>query len=113
MPTCHNCGEPMPDYTDILCAKCSFEAAEEKPEEIRWQDQPGRDRYFVTKGATPDTYTIHRRCPFCGELSHVTVPGPGLWAWEHGEFVQRAFPTLSASEREQVLTGSHGTCWDR
>lgn len=82
-------------------------------DEIRWQDQSGRDRYFVTKGATPDTYTIHRRCPFCAELSHVTVPAQGLWDWEHGEFVQRAFPTLTATEREQVMTGTHGECWDK
>ncbi len=81
--------------------------------EIRWQHQPGRDRYFVTKGAAFDPYPIHRRCPFCAELSHTTVPGPGLWAWEHGELVQRAFPTLTAAEREQVISGTHGECYDR
>jgi hypothetical protein len=80
---------------------------------MEWQDQPGRHGYFVTTGAAPDTYTIHRKCPFCGEPSHVIVPGPGLWAWEHGEFAQIAFPTLSADEREQVMTGTHGVCWDR
>ena len=79
---------------------------------MEWQDQPGRHGYFVTRGATPDTYTIHRRCEFCGDLSHTTVPGPGLWAWEHGEFVQVAFPTLTSDQREQVLTGTHPACWD-
>lgn len=23
---CHDCGEPMPDMSDIICASCSFEA---------------------------------------------------------------------------------------
>lgn len=81
-------------------------------QEMEWQDQPGRSGYFVTKGVQMDTYTIHRRCPFCGELAHVTVPGKGLWAWEHGEFVQVAFPDLNAEEREMVMTGTHGACWD-
>ena len=80
-------------------------------DDIQWQYQTGRDGYFVTTGAALDTYTIHRRCPFCGKMSHTTVPGPGLWAWEHGEFVQTAFPTLSADEREQVMSGIHGECW--
>lgn len=81
-------------------------------DEIQWQDQPGRVGYFVTKGVQPDTYTIHRRCTFCGTLSHTSVPGPGLWAWEHGEFVQNAFPDLDPGQREQIMTGTHSGCWD-
>lgn len=80
--------------------------------EMAWQDQPGRHGYFVTKGVQMDTYTIHRRCPLCGLLAHVTVPGPGLWAWEHGDFVQVAFPSLTPDEREMVMTGTHPACWD-
>lgn len=100
-----------------LCYACpdSLQGCERRSNqmsEIAWQDQPGRNGYFVTKGVQPDTYTIHRRCPFCGQMAHVTVPGPGLWAWEHGEFVQTAFPDLTPDEREQIMTGTHPECWD-
>lgn len=61
----------------------------------------------------PDQYLIVRDCPFCGQGATTVVPAQGLWAWEHGTFAQVAFPTLSAAEREQVMTGTHGECWDR
>ena len=57
-------------------------------------------------------YVIIRDCPLCNKESRVIVPAQGLWNWEHGEFVQRAFPELSAGEREQVMTGMHEDCFD-
>jgi hypothetical protein len=60
-----------------------------------------------------DEYLIVRDCPFCGQGATTIVPAQGLWAWEHGTFAQFAFPDLTASEREQVMTGTHGGCWDK
>ena len=37
----------------------------------------------------------------------------GLEAWESGVLIQDALPELSASEREQLMTGIHAECWDR
>jgi len=62
---------------------------------------------------SPSEYLIVRDCPFCDEASVVKVPAQGLWDWEHGKFAQAAFPNLTATEREQVMTGTHGECWDR
>lgn len=75
--------------------------------------QPGRFGYVVLKSARPDQYTLVRDCPFCHEDSRVQVPAQGLWDWEHGAFAQIAFPTLTADKREQVMTGTHGECWDK
>ena len=43
-----------------------------------------------------------------------------LGVWEigvvkraQGEYIQDAFPTLSAGVREQLLTGIHSECWDK
>jgi hypothetical protein len=43
-----------------------------------------------------------------------------LGVWEigvvkraQGEYIQDAFPTLSAGEREQLMTGIHSECWDK
>lgn len=75
--------------------------------------QPGRHGYVVLKSAKPDHYVLVKDCPFCGKDSRVQVPGPGLWAWEHGAFAQVAFPTLTAEQREQVITGTHPECWNK
>lgn len=61
----------------------------------------------------PNEYLIVRDCPFCGKGCVTVVPAQGLWDWEHGKFAQQAFPDLTATEREQVMTGTHGECWDR
>jgi hypothetical protein len=61
----------------------------------------------------PDEYLIVRDCTFCGDPAVTVVPAQGLWDWEHGAFAQVAFPNLTATEREQVMTGTHGECWDR
>lgn len=39
-------------------------------------------------------------CPFCGKEHFVTVNMP----WENGELIQKAMPSLSATEREQLIS---------
>ena len=52
-------------------------------------------------------------CMQCGNSSELTVPAEGLAEWTAGAFVQHAFPTLSADEREMLISGTHPTCWDQ
>ena len=52
-------------------------------------------------------------CRLCGESGIVLVTPAGLESWQAGELIQRAMPELSASEREQLMTGIHGECWDQ
>ena len=41
-------------------------------------------------------------CPFCGKEHFVTVDFDDCLAWNNGELAQKAFPYLSATEREQL-----------
>lgn len=51
-------------------------------------------------------------CVVCGKTSRVTVPLAGYIAWRHhGEFVQNAFPEMSADNRELLISGTHPACW--
>jgi len=57
-------------------------------------------------------YTIETICPFCGKRHTVQVHPADYHAWEDGTLVQEAFPYLSASERELLISGICPTCWD-
>ena len=57
-------------------------------------------------------YTVSTTCPICGEHEHVIVPLDGYLAWNKGALIQDALPTLSADEREQLMTGICPSCWD-
>jgi hypothetical protein len=39
-------------------------------------------------------------CVFCGKEHFVTVNEKEYMAWENGELIQKAMPSLSATERE-------------
>lgn len=43
-------------------------------------------------------------CPFCGAEHAVEVNLAQFEAWENGELIQNAMPTLSATEREQLIS---------
>jgi len=51
-----------------------------------------------------EKYLIVLACPFCGKEHSVKVPAEGYIKWLNGELVQKAFPELSATEREQLIS---------
>ena len=51
-------------------------------------------------------------CPFCDKAHEVLVNEEDYLDWQDGELVQNAFPYLSASERELLITGIDDTCWN-
>lgn len=51
-------------------------------------------------------------CIMCGQKGAVTVRRDQLEAYEKGAFAQVAFPTLSAGDREMLITGTHSDCFD-
>lgn len=57
--------------------------------------------------------TITRTCPLCSQTYTMAVDGNSYAKWEAGAMIQDAFPYLSADEREQILSGSHGNCFDK
>lgn len=54
--------------------------------------------------------TIENRCPFCGKKVEVEVEHSQYVEWLNGAMVQDAFPTLSATHREMLLTGMCPKC---
>jgi len=52
-------------------------------------------------------------CPECGDHAWLYVEEDKFLAWERGDLlVTQAFPELTDDEREMLLTGLHGVCWD-
>lgn len=51
------------------------------------------------------TLTLEITCPACGNTHFVEVNEEDFLAWENGELAQNAFPYLSATEREQLISG--------
>lgn len=47
---------------------------------------------------------LEMRCPFCGEEHFVEVREADFNAYNNGELAQRAFPYLSSTEREQIIS---------
>jgi predicted RNA-binding Zn-ribbon protein involved in translation (DUF1610 family) len=54
--------------------------------------------------------TVQMRCPFCGEEHAVEVNLHEYERWESGELIQNAMPNLSATEREQLISGLCPQC---
>jgi hypothetical protein len=57
----------------------------------------------------PDNCIILTTCPFCKETNQLEMPEvlyfKGLDLRARGGLIQTCFPTLTAQEREQLLTG--------
>lgn len=49
-------------------------------------------------------------CPFCGEVHVVEVREADYCKYRNGELVQKAFPYLTATEREQIISGMCPEC---
>ena len=54
---------------------------------------------------------IETMCPFCGKKQIVTVKSEDYDKWENDELVQIAFPYLTPSEREALITGICDDCF--
>lgn len=56
---------------------------------------------------------VQRTCPLCGKQSVLeNIPLSGYQAYMNGALIQNAFPTMSPSDREIMITGTHPKCWD-
>ena len=60
-----------------------------------------------------ETYIVlELLCPFCGTTHFVEVKLEDLEAYEAGALAQNAFPYLSATEREQIISSLCPMCQD-
>jgi len=55
---------------------------------------------------------VERKCMMCGKVVAVDCPDAGFAAWQAGELVQVAMPSLSADDREILISGICGPCFD-
>lgn len=53
------------------------------------------------------------RCMACGEASIVELTDSEQVALDSGALIQNALPHRTADERELLITGTHGECWDK
>ena len=56
---------------------------------------------------------IDKSCPLCKKESTVSVTQESLKEYANGALIQNAFPYLDANERELIMTGICGICWDK
>ena len=52
------------------------------------------------------------RCRNCGETKTLEIPKTGWESWKAGELIQNAMPQLSCADRELLISGTCGKCWD-
>lgn len=56
---------------------------------------------------------IKRPCPKCHKIHTVVVDKEQYNRWIAGENIQRAFPNLSADQREILISGICPKCWEQ
>ena len=76
------------------------------------------DIYDFSHGST-NPYLVEARhgliprCLYCGQFRSVKLDGTEYFRYfMKGEPIQNCFPTLTASQRELLMTGIHPECWD-
>ena len=57
--------------------------------------------------------TLQARCVSCKDTHVLMVNNHDLKRWEGGELIQDAMPYLSADERELLISGVCGACFDK
>jgi len=57
--------------------------------------------------------TLQARCRTCGDTHILMVNAQDKKRWMEGELIQDAMPYLSADERELLISGTCGTCFDK
>lgn len=58
-----------------------------------------------------DSVIITNTCPFCHNTHDVEVSESQYLSWAYGgELIQKAMPTLSATEREQLISNMCPKC---
>lgn len=59
------------------------------------------------------TITLKPRCPECGIINDVTVSIIGYHNYKSGMLIQDALPELNPVQREMLITGICGKCWNK
>jgi len=55
---------------------------------------------------------LAKECIKCGDIHILLVNGKDFEAWQEGALIQNAMPYLGADEREILISGICGRCFD-
>lgn len=58
-------------------------------------------------------HVFNTTCPICCESDTIEVPVHQYMDWQMGGLIQHVMPQLTATQREQIISGICGPCWDR
>ena len=59
-----------------------------------------------------NTIILEVACRICGNVTEISVEVNDYIDWQCGKLVQDAFPYLKTQEREMLISGICGKCWD-
>jgi len=62
--------------------------------------------------AHPRNMRLAMSCLKCGDIVRIDVNAYDLEKWFQGEYIQDAMPYLNADEREILISGYCGPCFD-
>ena len=51
-------------------------------------------------------------CNRCGGVTHIRFNANDWLDWKEGKYIQEAMPYLNADDRELMISGTCGTCFD-
>lgn len=57
-------------------------------------------------------YLLTVKCQWCNSVHHLNIDIADYIAWQRGKLVQDAFPYMSASDRELLISMTCSYCWD-
>jgi hypothetical protein len=61
-----------------------------------------------------DTIVVKTKtCTVCGEYEVWSLDRQAVTKWQEGEYIQNAFPNMSAEDRELLISGTHPACWNK
>lgn len=84
--------------------------------DLRQEEAEGRVAVSAVQSVVVNGDTVlvtTHNCIQCGNPGQVRVPVKEYAAWENGGLIQSAMPSLSAAERELIISGTHGECYDK
>lgn len=68
---------------------------------------------LVDAETTRNTLRVDGPCVYCHAPQSITVPAAALIAFGEGKFAQDCFPAMPAEQREFLISGICGKCWDQ
>ena len=56
---------------------------------------------------------LKKKCGRCKQIVEIVCKIEDFRAWKNGELIQRAMPYLTADQRELLISGVCGKCFDK